>query len=347
MQKLLCKSKNYDWGSFDQESITAKFAKAHSEEIENNEEEVENNEFKGPFAEFWMGNHPNGQSYFVDLDKPFDKNLSFLFKYLSVKSPLSIQLHPDKKTAEILHKTNPDIYKDDNHKPEMAIALTKTTLLYGFKENWREILASYPELEQKETLEELITYLLNFDKIILIKDNQLFLDLYRYYPDDNGILIALFMNYITLEPDEAIVIKPNIPHAYLSGELVECMACSDNVIRLGLTSKYKDVESALKCISYDTNIPKLVTPKDGYYSSGFKEFDVIKIQVDPEQTDIFYCKSPSILSVYSGKGVIEIEENTYIIDPYTVHYVYGRSIISVFNSNPEPLIIWVACSPNL
>lgn len=80
-------------------------------------------------------------------------NLPFLLKVLSVEKALSIQTHPDKKTAEILYKQQPDIYKgtyifisyfpkmdilsvgsvDANHKPEMAIALTPFQALCGFR----------------------------------------------------------------------------------------------------------------------------------------------------------------------------------------------------------------------
>ena len=35
--------------------------------------------------------------------------------------------------AEKLHRERPDIYKDANHKPEMAIALTPFTAMAGFK----------------------------------------------------------------------------------------------------------------------------------------------------------------------------------------------------------------------
>lgn len=45
---------------------------------------------------------------------------------------LSIQAHPDKKLAETLHKLRPSVYKDDNHKPEMALAITKFEALCGF-----------------------------------------------------------------------------------------------------------------------------------------------------------------------------------------------------------------------
>lgn len=45
---------------------------------------------------------------------------------------LSIQAHPDKELARTLHKLHPDLYKDGNHKPEMALALTNFEALCGF-----------------------------------------------------------------------------------------------------------------------------------------------------------------------------------------------------------------------
>ena len=59
--------------------------------------------------------------------------LPFLTKVLSVETALSIQAHPDKKLAEVLHRTKPDMYKDDNHKPEMAYALTPFVVMCGFR----------------------------------------------------------------------------------------------------------------------------------------------------------------------------------------------------------------------
>ena len=57
-----------------------------------------------------------------------------------------------------------------------------------------------------------------------------------------------------LKKGESIVILPNEPHAYIYGDLVECMANSDNVIRGGLTPKFKDTET-LVSVSY-TNCMK-------------------------------------------------------------------------------------------
>ncbi len=46
---------------------------------------------------------------------------------------MSIQAHPDKKLAEKLHKSNPENYKDSNHKPELALALTEMEALCQFR----------------------------------------------------------------------------------------------------------------------------------------------------------------------------------------------------------------------
>lgn len=60
-------------------------------------------------------------------------DLPFLFKVLSVRTALSIQAHPDKDLAQQLFAQFPDVYKDGNHKPEMAVALTDFECMCGFR----------------------------------------------------------------------------------------------------------------------------------------------------------------------------------------------------------------------
>lgn len=78
----------------------------------------------------------------------FNGQLPFLFKVLSIAKALSIQAHPDKTLAERLHAERPQVYKDDNHKPEMAIALTEFEGLCGFRplEEIAAALKDFPEL---------------------------------------------------------------------------------------------------------------------------------------------------------------------------------------------------------
>lgn len=44
-----------------------------------------------------------------------------------------------------------------------------------------------------------------------------------------------------------------MPHAYICGDIVECMANSDNVVRGGLTPKFKDIETLLQMMTYEMN----------------------------------------------------------------------------------------------
>ncbi|OIT38308.1 PREDICTED: mannose-6-phosphate isomerase 1-like [Nicotiana attenuata] len=157
--------KNYDWGRPGKESRVARLYSRNTGDhiIEQDK----------PYAEFWMGTHDSGPSYVVKGaaengltltlknwiesnpsvvgDKIVNKwgsNLPFLFKVLSVAKALSIQAHPDKDLATRLHSELPDVYKDDNHKPEMALALTEFEALCGFisLEELKLIVQTVPEI---------------------------------------------------------------------------------------------------------------------------------------------------------------------------------------------------------
>ena len=56
---------------------------------------------------------------------------------------------------------------------------------------------------------------------------------------------------IRLTPGQAIYLPANVPHAYLAGEIIECMAASDNVIRAGLTPKFKDTRVLCSSLTYE------------------------------------------------------------------------------------------------
>ena len=77
-----------------------------------------------------------GHSYvehFSKINPKLKTQMAFLFKLLAVDKALSIQAHPHKSLAEKLHASRPDLYKDDNHKPEIAIALSDDfTACFGF-----------------------------------------------------------------------------------------------------------------------------------------------------------------------------------------------------------------------
>lgn len=80
----------------------------------------------------------------------FDGELPYLFKVLSINKALSIQAHPTKSHAEMLHRTSPDLYRDPNHKPELAIAISEFEGFCGFRpfEEIRGFVSGVPELRE-------------------------------------------------------------------------------------------------------------------------------------------------------------------------------------------------------
>ncbi|MEJ5946609.1 type I phosphomannose isomerase catalytic subunit [Pseudokineococcus basanitobsidens] len=72
-------------------------------------------------------------------------------------------------------------------------------------------------------------------------DRRTVAELSAHHPGDPGVLVALLLHRVRLEPGEAVWLPAGNVHAYLSGVGVELMAASDNVLRGGLTTKHVDV----------------------------------------------------------------------------------------------------------
>ena len=109
--------------------------------------------------------------------------------------------------------------------------------------------ASFDPAAQTVTMTD--TALEHFQRALAGKEGQLV----RLSTETSGCTgYAYVLNLVTLEPGTALFIGPNIPHAYLKNELVECMAPSDNVVRAGLTPKFVDVSTLLEMINYQSGI---------------------------------------------------------------------------------------------
>jgi mannose-6-phosphate isomerase class I len=128
------------------------------------------NDDEKPFAELWMGAHPDLPSkvYLDGKTRPLNelvtpKELPFLLKVLSAAKPLSIQVHPSKERARegFARENRAGIpltakernYKDENHKPELICALTEFYGLRGFRplEEIARSLREVPELSSFES----------------------------------------------------------------------------------------------------------------------------------------------------------------------------------------------------
>lgn len=351
MYRLSCKAHSYEWGSSNEGCAAARFSRKHGQA-------------QPPYAEFWTGTHPGGQSVLESTGAPLSSvagQVPFVLKFLSVSKSLSIQVHPDAALAFQLHESNPSMYNDPNPKPELAVALTQTSLLYGFRDDWMDVRRHYKELPcHHGSLKELVEYLLTGYDILSVykrildrvgfnprnKTDELFVMLCEQHPNDTGALVAVFMNHVTLCRGESVSIGPNVPHAYLSGDIVECTSLSDNVIRVGLTKKAKDINTVLGCVSYDT-LPPLVSDPDekGTYVSGFKDFDITHVRLAQDEQRVFGCSSPSIIAVEHGSGYVELEDDYgYLADAGMVYYVPAGVYFDVYNMS-DSLSIWAASSP--
>ncbi|RMH74168.1 MAG: mannose-6-phosphate isomerase, class I [Gemmatimonadetes bacterium] len=271
-----------------------------------------------PYAELWIGAHPKAPST-VQFDdgaecplhqwiaahptailgeavvRTFGAQLPFLLKVLSAGQALSIQTHPNKAQAELLHAHDPEHYPDANHKPEIAIALDSLSALVGFRSRHEieAVLSQYPEIATfmkwqpnrelddaafvRQVFCRLIRYTIHHEDELLPYIEQLadrlanqpvhtaheslFLELRQIYSQaDIGLFVLFFLNRVELTAGEAMYTAAGVPHSYLQGNIVECMANSDNVVRLGLTSKFKDAATLINILDYTANAGRPVIP---------------------------------------------------------------------------------------
>ena len=276
-------------------------------------------------------------------------NLPYLLKILSIQKALSVQIHPDKQTAKNIFTTRRDILNDDNHKPELVYALTDFEMLCGFRPikeivYFLEKVPEFYDLTRLEKIEKNNPAKLHEQMKLCFRalmsatkdeieakldslfyrferkseqENKHFLiplikRLYADYENDIGCFLVYFLNYIKLDEGQVVYIPPREIHCYLSGECIECQACSDNVIRAGLTPKRKNVNLLCDLANFVFEEPqkKLMKPliENAFtqlYKPPIPDFAVAKISIkkhDFELVKLLPRKSSSFLMVFEGRG---------------------------------------------
>ncbi|KAK6335390.1 Mannose-6-phosphate isomerase [Orbilia brochopaga] len=382
LYELRCGVNNYEWGKTGHSSCAAQFAAAKTEITIDPSK---------PYAELWMGTHPSLPSIDLETGRSLQDLISlnesllgpavvgrfgtgklpFLFKVLSIRKALSIQAHPDKRLAEQLHVNDPKNYPDDNHKPEMAIAITPFTGLCGFRplpeikeflstvkpladligpdaiEHFTQLSASTTKGDPEKGLREVYEKLMSSSQEAItasakalveaaktdkapfaggasLPDGRSFADLIveldSQFPADVGLFSTFFLNFVYLTPGQGMFLQANEPHAYLSGDIIECMASSDNVVRAGFTPKFKDVPTLISMLTYrsapvDAQIMKpepypfdKVTPdteaEAALYDPPIKEFAVVRTLLTRGSIEFEGILGPSIIIFTKGNGTI-------------------------------------------
>ncbi|WP_169948986.1 mannose-6-phosphate isomerase, class I [Microbispora sp. H11081] len=225
----------------------------------------------------------------------FGGRLPYLMKVIAVDAPLSLQVHPDAGQAADGHARGDANYTDPWHKPELVCALTPFTGLAGFRppeqaamlverlhvNALRQVVAALRDgdvlgalralLEWPGSRRELVESVVWAASAVHTPDYALVVRLARRYPEDPAVLAPLLMRRHTLAPGEALFLGAGVLHCYLGGVAVEIMACSDNVLRAGLTGKHIDVEELLR-ITDAAAQPLAVEPVGGAYLPPIPEF---------------------------------------------------------------------------
>ncbi|KAF1918350.1 mannose-6-phosphate isomeras-like protein [Ampelomyces quisqualis] len=423
--RLECGVNSYDWGKVGKSSAAAKFHAATASDFSIEEEK--------PYAELWMGTHPSLPSKDLETKRSlldvvqenqallsseiaerYENKLPFLFKVLSINKALSIQAHPNKKLAEQLHAKDSKNYPDDNHKPEMTIAVTPFDGLCGFRPlaEIAHFLKTVPSLRKlvgeeeashfeetikgketsdkdddvkanKQALQTAFTKVMNTDKEALTSASKdlikaaesegsefagsggpsndgkeladLVLRLNSQFPEDIGLFVQFFLNYVKLEIGEAMFLKADDIHAYLSGDIIECMASSDNVVRAGFTPKFKDVDTLTTMLTYSyapiseqkmdpTDYPHVRHNAAAYSSSSssllynppIPEFAVVRTALNKSGAKATFdpIDGPSIILCTKGKGTISVGPKEEKIEEGYVFFV-GATAEVVINSETD------------
>ena len=130
-----------------------------------------------------------------------------------------------------------------------------------------------------------------------------------FYPGDPGVLAALLMNRMSLQPNEALYLPAGNLHAYLSGGGVEIMANSDNVMRGGLTPKHIDVTELLRVVDFTPGFGGLLEPRQEadriwHYPVPAPEFDLWRLELAEDPVPVPATGGGRILLVTDGAATL-------------------------------------------
>lgn len=143
----------------------------------------------------------------------------------------------------------------------------------------------------------------------------------QYGEFDNGNLVAaVLMNYMTLGPGECVCVPADSIHAYLNGDIVECMARSDNVLNTGFCPRAErdNVDLFTQALSFQPHVAKdALLPrtksdkglngKTDQYVPPFNEFNVLCTWLSSGEKETHKAiLGPSLMVVTKGSGRMKL-----------------------------------------
>lgn len=396
--QLKCNCNNYPWGKVGHNSLAARLCS----KTPGTDFRIESDK---NYAEMWMGTYPVTPSQVLMtgenlqdvlnsnkekligksvLDK-FGPDLPFLPKILSIQKALPLQIHPDIELAKRLHQEDPEQFGDTNHKPEIAVALSKFEAFCGFKpKHDLQMLLDLDCLKQfisekgdwsDKTLREVSRAMLSASESTVASTLKALGDTSRgtlgsqaymleliprladqYGAADNGALVALvLMNYLTFEPGEAIWIPADGIHAYLYGDIVECMARSDNVLNTGFCppADRNSVDTFVKALTFKQHNPEkpilprskcehTSTGKSSMFQPPMSEFSMIVTELEAGENDTLEAVAgPSIAFMTSGQGKMKADGKEYDIQAGHVFFI-GQGVEVSYEASSNGFAVYRA-----
>ncbi|MEV4440268.1 mannose-6-phosphate isomerase, class I [Streptomyces sp. NPDC049577] len=243
-------------------------------------------------------------------------------------------------------------YKDAGHKPELICALTDFEGFCGFRapaetagllaaldvdplKPYVDLLHAQPEAD---ALREILTAILTADRDAMAdtvarataaaerlaatpgtphrEAYAAYTSLARHFPGDPGVIAAMLLNHVRLQPGEGLYLGAGVPHAYLGGLGVEIMANSDNVLRCGLTPKHVDVPELLRVVRFEAGAPHVLRPEadageEEVYETPVDEFRLSRYVraagAPPRPLD---ARTPQILLCVAGTALLRGDDGT-------------------------------------
>ena len=288
-----------------------------------------------PWAELWLGTHPNGPTLLEDGSPLSDLTgkLPYLVKVLSAGEPLSLQAHPTTEQAVEGHASG--VFADDQAKPELLVALTEFEALCGFRPYGSTIdylrrlgaeqFADFVQEHGEDSLADL--YRGAFDATATITGLKSIDDRQarwawtlgeKYGHNDPSVAATLLLNYLTLQPGQALHLTAGNLHAYLRGSGIELMNASDNVVRGGLTLKEVNVDLLLEVVDPAPLRDPIMKITDGRYPLPEVGVQLLHLAPGDSHTAVGHELAIALdgTTVYLSPGTpVFADSATYVVTP--------------------------------
>jgi mannose-6-phosphate isomerase len=334
-----------------------------------------------PEAEVWFGDHPgspavlgDGRSLAQARTDAGEPPLPFLLKILAASSSLSIQAHPDRdearagfaaeEAAGIPRDAAERIYRDENHKPEIIVALSERfRALVGLRPvvETQALLAALGDApgvrrlrdalegaDAATSLRAVIEEALDGRSEDVVADVSAALEgadvpgfeeevdvlraVARDFPGDPGIVVALLMNLVVLRRGEAVFAPAGVLHAYQDGLGVELMAASDNVLRGGLTPKHIDVPQLMRIVDTTPGPAPVLSPVSAaageMFDAGVPDFQLTRVTVTGDAVSVALA-GPAIVLAATGEVGVSARGRRVALAPGTAAYAQDEPEITV------------------